>query len=162
VRRLLVCALAAIAVGTPVALGAGGKAFKPIHVSSDWSYSALYTDNGGCAVFGLNAVGSALTIHFGGLEKPSSADYGQTVTYDLKGTVAGQITDANGRTFAVSGTFFDRTTATNRGDLRFDGTGKITLSGSAGTLSGSGTLRLVSAPNEVQLHLSAIRTCSPA
>lgn len=166
-RGLLALVLAVLALA-PAALAAGGSDYKPLHLSGDWSYGSLFSDNGGCDVYQpvtdpmAAAAQSALSIHYQGIAKPSSADLGQTVTYNLRGTVSGRITDANGNTFDVSGRFFDRTTATNRGDLQFDGTGQVTLSGTGGTLAGDATLRLVSGPNEVQLHFVSVDECSQA
>lgn len=169
--RSLIAAAIAAALVTPVAFGAGGNDYKPIHISGAWTpgiASALYSDNGGCAVYQpladsrLAALDSSLTVAWEGTAKPSSADLGQTQTYNLKGTVTGYLTDAVGNAFNVSGMFFDRTTATNRVDLLVDGTGRITLSGPAGTISGDAALRVVTAPNELQLQFVSVKTCAPA
>jgi hypothetical protein len=166
-RRVAVLIAAVVLV--PVALAAGGRDFRPFHVSGGWhpgDFTNLFSDNGGCGVYQpaesrVAAADSVLTIAWDGLEKPSSADFGQTITYNLRGTLSGQLTDAAGNTFDVSGMFFDRTTATNRGDLQFDGTGRITLTGSAGTLRGDATLRQVTAPNELQLKFLSVKSCAP-
>ena len=84
-----------------------------------------------------------------------------TERVSLQTNLTGTLEDAAGNTYAVTGTFTDRSIRDDpNGDLRFDGVGQVSLSGPAGSVVGSAELRYVTGPPDLLLTFSSVTSCT--
>lgn len=162
-NRILSCSV--LVIIAMVAVTSGALANPPTTVSGTWPTPfRLYVDTGACAFMPYAdaqqaAATSSLTAAYSGSEK-FVRRYGQFTKSNVTTTLSGMIQDANGHPYSVSGTFTDKTMTIQPSDLRFDGTGSATLSGSSGTVSGAATFRYVTGPDEYQLTFTSMTTCT--
>jgi hypothetical protein len=77
----------------------------------------------------------------------------------IRTKLTGTVEDAAGNTYRIRGHFLDNSTQEIAGDLQFDGPGKMTLSGPAGTISGTADFRYLIGPFEWDFTFSSITRC---
>lgn len=137
------------------------SAADSIYRSGAWEpgmLPAVFVDPVGCGAF---VPGPARGVH--AIRVSWSGWYTRiddfTEDVDLQASIEGTIDDASGATWAVHGAFAQRGPLATGTDLLFDGTGTLDLVGTPGLVETAASLRIVSAPNEIQLRYTLVVSC---
>ncbi len=175
-KRLLML-LVTLAVAAVVYVTASDASQTPdrTHVSGTWPQAPdLYVvQAGGSLTGGLTGFGCSfaphhdvytegdtahLTATYSGWEGPLPRDGGADQRFSVRTHLTGTLEDAAGNTYNVVGSFLDDTVH-HEWDLRFGGTGRVALTGPAGSVVGTAEFRYVTAPAEWALMFSSVSSC---
>jgi hypothetical protein len=164
-RVLVLAALAAVtaAVGVSSVGAAPGK----IRVSRTDFPDYLYTSAPGCPSYVPRdyaegeAYGTTVTSSIKGWRGLIDPDT-QFQQVNLRARLTGTIQDAAGNTYSVKGNFTDDAFQISQdvSDLVFDGFGRLSFSGPAGTVAGKAEFRFVTGPEEFTLTFTSITKCT--
>jgi hypothetical protein len=108
------------------------------------------------------ATTSALSYSFNGWNGPvQDGDFNPNWQVSVRTLVSGTVEDASGNVYHLAGEFLDTSIHyLFLGDLLFDGFGHVTLSGSAGTVTGDAEFRVVNGPLDYAFVFTNIHTCN--
>jgi hypothetical protein len=177
-HRLRLAALTLLLAGVASATAASAATPQASRVSGTYGAPVylFFLTPGGSLDGGLTAAGCPFLAHPARLEAQTStmritvtgrvgplqnpgASPGRQV--NLRARLKGTVEDASGNVYSAVGSFLDASTHyLFSNDLLFDGAGTLTLSGPAGSVTGTAEFRNVNAPPDYSFTFTDIRSCT--